>query len=231
MVPTHSDFRFFRKVDLSFSLAEILAELEGNEMLWLANTSRQEKNKVQENTHAITLRGAVPRSDLKIWENQEDREAEAIRFFPKIAALLYSIAEHHSSHLSRAKLVRLKPELPVGMHTDKGSYYLIRQRYHLVLRSKNGSILQSGNEMVTMKEGELWWFDNKQHHSSFNPSDDWRIHIIFDLLPKELAKLAVNPVPIETIAQRKELSEYLRMIPMRDSSIPRSGRVQAEEEH
>ena len=27
-----------------------------------------------------------------------------------------------------------------------------------------------------MREGELWWFDDKQYHESYNESGDWRIH-------------------------------------------------------
>ncbi len=45
-----------------------------------------------------------------------------------------------------------------------------------------------------MQEGELWWFDNKQYHESYNESDDWRIHYIFDLLPADYSDLAVNAV-------------------------------------
>lgn len=37
----------------------------------------------------------------------------------------------------------------------------------------------SGGETVRMREGELWWFDNKQYHESHNESEDWRIHYIF----------------------------------------------------
>ena len=40
-----------------------------------------------------------------------------------------------------------------------------------------------GEEEVGMRQGELWWFDNKKPHESFNRSDEERIHLIFDLLP------------------------------------------------
>ncbi|MEK7891152.1 aspartyl/asparaginyl beta-hydroxylase domain-containing protein [Burkholderia contaminans] len=98
------------------------------------------------------------------------------------------------SPLSRATIVRLKPRSEVGVHIDIGSYYVIRNRFHLVLRSPSGSVLRAGDEQVRMSEGELWWFDNKQHHSAFNESDEWRIHYIFDVLQPVYASLAVNPV-------------------------------------
>jgi hypothetical protein len=52
----------------------------------------------------------------------------------------------------------------------------------------------SGGETVRMREGELWWFDNKQFHESQNQSDDSRIFYIFGLLPAEYRGVAVNAV-------------------------------------
>ena len=39
-----------------------------------------------------------------------------------------------------------------------------------------------------MKEGELWWFDNDRMHEAFNDGDQDRIHMIFDLLPRDRAE-------------------------------------------
>ena len=68
-------------------------------------------------------------------------------------------------------------------HVDAGEYYRIRDRYHLVLRSALGSPLTAGEETVTMREGELWAFDNKARHEARNPSPEPRVHLIFDVLP------------------------------------------------
>ena len=42
-------------------------------------------------------------------------------------------------------------------------------------------------EDARMREGELWWFDNKQEHEAFNDGEADRIHFIFDLLPRARA--------------------------------------------
>ena len=47
-----------------------------------------------------------------------------------------------------------------------------------------------------MWPGELWWFDNKQHHWAKNDGEEWRVHYIFDLLAEGLQHLATNPVPV-----------------------------------
>src|SRR6185312_11770638 len=96
---------------------------------------------------------------------------------------LRQFADEHKAKLARATLVRLKPGGKVYEHIDEGEYYKKRNRYHLVLQSPNGSVLNSGGENVTMRNGELWWFDNKKMHSALNYGDDWRIHIIFDMQP------------------------------------------------
>ena len=85
--------------------------------------------------------------------------------------------------LGRATLVALLPHGRVFPHVDAGAYYRIRDRFHLVLRSARGSPLAAGEERVVMRPGELWAFDNKARHWADNPSDDLRVHLIFDVLP------------------------------------------------
>ena len=72
--------------------------------------------------------------------------------------------------------MKLKPLGRVYRHFDRGEYYRIRDRYHLVLQSEAGSLLTSGDEQMRMQEGELWWFDNKKFHEAYNLSEQPRIH-------------------------------------------------------
>jgi len=86
--------------------------------------------------------------------------------------------------LSRAKVVRLPAGAKVYPHIDRGEYYRIRDRYHLVFQTAPGNLLRCDDEEVHMKRGELWWFDNKKMHSAINASERDRIHFIFDLLAR-----------------------------------------------
>jgi hypothetical protein len=187
--------KFFRRVGSGIDVAPLLMEIQTQEGAWLANTSRQDKIRVQRDTNTIFLRTAVHRPDLNVNENQESRPTQISKQFPLAMGTMAKIAEAMKSSLSRATIVRLKPKSQVDRHIDVGSYYLIRNRFHLVLHSTSGSVLVSGDEAVRMRAGELWWFDNKQHHSAFNESEEWRIHYIFDLLPQAYQRLAVNPLP------------------------------------
>ena len=79
-------------------------------------------------------------------------------------------------------IVRLRPKRDVGPHWDCGYYYLCRDRYHLVLRS-SGSKMECSGLRANWSVGQAWWFNNNLWHSAANQGDDWRIHVIFDVLP------------------------------------------------
>jgi hypothetical protein len=202
--------KFFRLIHSDIDVAPLLTEIEANEAAWLLNTGRQDKIPVQRDTNTIFLRNAVRRPDLHLNENQECQPTKISANFPRAVSFMTGVARAMNAQLARATIVRLKPRSQVGLHIDVGSYYLIRDRYHLVLKSRSESILISGNEQVRMREGELWWFDNKQHHGALNESDDWRIHYIFDLLPEAYKKLAVNPLPPPTGHEQADATRLTR---------------------
>ncbi|HXS93153.1 MAG TPA: PQQ-binding-like beta-propeller repeat protein [Candidatus Limnocylindrales bacterium] len=186
--------QFFNLIRSGVDVGPLLEEIDANAGAWLLETGRQDRIRVQRDTNTIFLCSAVHRPDLNINENQETRATEVAQLFPRALAFMTEFAAETNCQLSRATIVRLKPRSQVFRHIDQGSYYFLRDRFHLVLRSPAGSALMSGGETVRMQEGELWWFDNKQYHESYNESAEWRIHYIFDLLPAEYADVAVNPV-------------------------------------
>lgn len=185
---------YFKLIRSGIDAAPFLEEIDSQEDAWLIETGRQTNIPVQRDTNTIFLRAAAPRADLNVNENQETRLTPVANRFPRALAFLTEFAAEMNGVLSRATIVRLKPQSRVFRHIDQGSYYFLRDRFHLVLRSPAGSVLMSGGETVRMREGELWWFDNKQYHESCNESGEWRIHFIFDLLPLEYVDVAVNPV-------------------------------------
>jgi aspartyl/asparaginyl beta-hydroxylase (cupin superfamily) len=188
--------RFFALIRSEIDVAPLLREVHANEGAWSLDKTRQTQLQVQRHTNAVFIRGQVHRTDLASNDNQENRYTKVSKSFPKAVAFMESIATEFDATLSRAVIVRLQPRTKVYMHRDAGSYYLIRDRYHLVLYSPAGSLLRSGDEEIRMRVGELWWFNNKQFHEASNDSDEWRIHYIFDLLPRAYAHLAVNPIPL-----------------------------------
>ncbi len=176
----------FTKILGRFNVTPLLAELEAAPDMWMADTSRQRNVRCQRDTWSIFLR--APQKPLPPGaENANDvhgsRLAPAAATFPRALALCESVAKEQCGTLGRATLVALLPKRRVFPHVDSGAYYRIRDRYHLVLRSSEGSPLTAEHETVVMREGELWVFNNKVNHWAVNPSEELRVHLIFDLLP------------------------------------------------
>ena len=162
-----------------------LQEIENVPSAWDHLVGRQGKMKVQSQALAIPLRGlrkskiaGRARRDV-----HETRNTTMSRNFPVTMQFLRDTAEELDAELGRAKFANLLPGKRVLPHIDRGEYYKIRDRYHLVLKSKEGNYLAAGKEKTCLHEGELWWFDNKLPHEAVNESSEERIHLIFDLQP------------------------------------------------
>ncbi len=166
----------------------LLAEIAAIGDAFDQNRGRQEKIADQREAQAIPLRGlrlsAV--GERKRRDVHESRWTTGSQAYPLARAFLEKAAAQQISLLSRAKIVCLPPGHRVYPHVDRGEYYRLCNRYHLVLKS-SGSWMRAGNEEVRMKTGELWWFDNDHEHEACNAGDTDRIHLIFDLLPVERA--------------------------------------------
>ena len=180
-----SNWQNFRLLDPEVEIKPLLAEIQNNSALWLRDTSRQDKVKVQRETNTIYLRSAVkpfPPGVTSANDVHESHPTKTAEKFPKVFSWVKGFAKSIGGELGRVTIVRLAAHGRVYRHIDRGAYYQLRDRYHLVLHSPAGSLLGAGEEWVRMKPGELWWFDNKKPHEAINEADDWRIHLIFDVL-------------------------------------------------
>lgn len=166
----------------------LVEEIESNSELWYADTSRQDKIQVQRETLAIALRchGETAGEDSRVRRAKplgyQGRPTPDSEKFPVTSEYVDQLARIMSATMGRCVLARLQPNGTVYPHADDGLYWLLRDRYHLALKSANGSRFKVGGEEVVMQEGELWWFDHTAVHEAFNDSDVDRIHIIFDVM-------------------------------------------------
>lgn len=181
--------KYFRRIRQDVPIAPLLSEIAAMPDAWDLSTGRQEKIDVQREAMSIPLRGlrksaiaGRPRRDV-----QESRWTGASANFPLARRFLVETAAALGAQTGRAKIVSLPAGRRVYPHIDRGQYYRLHDRYHLVLKSTLGSWLKAGDEEIRMREGELWWFDNGQVHEAMNDGDEDRIHLIFDLLPNEIA--------------------------------------------
>jgi outer membrane protein assembly factor BamB len=195
MTDRSGSYKYFRCLRADVDVRPLLAEIDSNQDAWLMNTRRQDNIPVQRETNTIFIRNIRRpiRKDIDPNDNHDNAYTTTSRRFPRAVEMMNDVAKSVGGRLSRATIVRLKPNGRVYRHIDGGDYYKYRDRYHLVLFSPQGSVLIAGDEQVRMREGELWWFDNKAPHEALNEAGEWRIHCIFDILPRRNYALAMNP--------------------------------------
>ncbi|MEM9494540.1 MAG: aspartyl/asparaginyl beta-hydroxylase domain-containing protein [Pseudomonadota bacterium] len=180
-----TQLRYFRRLQAGLEVKPFLDGIDAVADAWSANAERQNKIRVQRESFFIPLRGlrksainGRARRDV-----HESRWTTGSAQYPEFRFFLIDFIDQYGGTLGRAKIVRLPAGKRVYPHIDRGEYYRRRDRYHFVLQSPSGSWLKAGDEEVRMREGELWWFDNKQMHEAHNDGDGERIHLIFDVLP------------------------------------------------
>ncbi len=177
--------KYFRKLNDGVDVKPFLDEIASVPDAWGLSTGRQDKIAVQREAQAIPLRGLV-KSKINGRERRdvhESRYTTSSKKFVLARRFLQEFATEHYAEMGRAKIVRLMPGRRVYPHIDRGEYYRVRDRYHLILQSSAGSYMKCGDEEIRMREGELWWFDNNEMHEAYNDGEQERIHMIFDMLP------------------------------------------------
>lgn len=181
-----------KNIDINVFMSELEAFLKQGGPWSMVRSNDIE---VQRETKHIDIRRAVlgkPMTDLPkktlIYEaaNSEYHELhfKNYPYFIKTYEYLEKFADEVEGQLTRAIIVSLAPKSKVYPHIDWGNYYIGKNRYHIPIKT-TGSINICEGEQQIYQEGELWWFDNKKEHEAYNPSDEERIHIIFDILPKK----------------------------------------------
>ena len=180
--------KHFKLIQQGIDTRPYLDEIEANAELWSMDTSRQEKIVTQRETSAITLRSHAAQASI----DSRVRRAKPIAYrgkpsdvaarLPLISGYVDELCRSMDGKMGRAVMTNLRPHGTIHPHTDDGLYWLLRDRYHLVLKSVAGSHFKAGGEEVRMQTGELWWFDPTVLHEAFNDSDEERIHVIVDVL-------------------------------------------------
>ena len=173
-------------------LAILQDELRANEDCWLLDTSRQDKIACQRETQTIFLRVAATAQapGLPNVSVHPSRNSKVSRRFPRMMAWLDHFSTLLEGELGRVMLVRLRPRGQIYRHIDRGDYYQVRHRFHVMLNSPEGCWLECGGERWATHTGQIVWFDNKCPYEEGNPTGDWSVRLIVDLLPK-----ARPPIP------------------------------------
>lgn len=150
------------------------------------------ENKLRTN-HPETAHAEV--SDVWVWFNDVDPQAmelaiddrdvipyRAWTLLPQLRPVVFAIMRAAEGvRLGRVLITRLGPGKRIYQHVDGGAPAEYYSRYHLALQSLPGANFQAGDEVINMRSGELWRFNNRVEHSVVNNSADDRIVLIVDV--------------------------------------------------
>lgn len=131
-------------------------------------------------------------NDLKPYEESGDKtqildQHESICYpgwfnLPQCRPVIFDMMRRvEGERLGRCLITKLSPGKKIAPHVDGGDHAAYYERYHVVLQGLPGSNFRCGDETITMRTGECWWFDNAVEHEVINNSADDRIHLIVDI--------------------------------------------------
>ena len=180
--------KHFKRVESGINIKPFIREIDGNHECWNLDSGRQKNKPAQRETQAITIRSCEKTSVL----DSKALHLKPIAYrglptpmsplFPIANAFIEQLVSSMNGSFGRAVITQLRPNGTIHPHIDDRLYWLLRDRYHLVIKSSAGSLFRAGGEEVRMHEGELWWFDPTVTHSAYNDSEQGRIHIIVDIM-------------------------------------------------
>ena len=192
--------KHFAKLREGIDVTPYIDEIASHPGIFDSDDSRQEGIPVQRETQAVLLFGVnvgnADRSKLDYaFLDTQARIGMPIRYrgsatpeakvLPKCAQYVRDLCVEMHGVPGRAVIARLKPDGRIYKHKDDQLYWLLRDRYHLVVKcGEGGSHFKSGDEEVYMQQGELWWFDPTVYHEAHNTTDDYRIHFVMDVFSR-----------------------------------------------
>jgi hypothetical protein len=192
--------KHFKLIRDGIDVKPYIDELAAHSEFFESDSSRQNGIPVQRETKAVLLYGVdvgdLDRSQLDYaFLDTQARHGMAIRYrgheTPE-AKVLGTSAQYVRDLCSemkgvpgRAVIAQLAADGRIYSHTDDSLYWLLRDRYHLVVQcGDRGTWFRSGGEEVHMRQGELWWFDPTVPHEAHNVSGEARIHFVIDILSR-----------------------------------------------
>lgn len=174
-------YRLDQGINVSAAVAQIMAHPE----LWNQNTLRTTyPNGPHSEVDDIWMRfnEVDPENPHAVIDEVEAVNYPAWGILTQARALVMLLMSHvQGERLGRVIITRLKPGGRIAPHPDMGAPAKYYKRFHIVLQGLPGSIFRAGDETVSMKTGECWWFNNREEHEVVNNSVDDRIHVIVDV--------------------------------------------------
>jgi len=144
-------------------------------------TEQQDPHKFKSTVDVLQLvMGGIEKEGQYVGDTELCYQLPALTHHTEIVAFL----KRHFHAVRRCAFFRIPVGHRVGRHTDFGSYYLDKDRYHLSISGRYQYTVYDADgtaEQVIIEPGTLFWFNNKLDHESENIADEPRVAFIFDV--------------------------------------------------
>ena len=106
----------------------------------------------------------------------------AMSALPMVRQVIFGLMRQvEGERLGPVIITRLAPGGRIYPHDDGAAHTSYYKRYQIALHSLPGVLFRAGTETVSMRTGEIWWFDNSIEHEVVNNSPDDRLALIVDI--------------------------------------------------
>jgi len=176
----------FKLITSNFDVEYLLDILSRSRYLWNQNTLRT--------AHAGTAHAQVDDIWLRFnpivdkTENEIRNGLECINYPPyeDLSPFAEDVITRimgmcGASNIGRCLITKLEPGREIMPHIDSDAHSFHFNRIHVCLQGFDGNLFTCGNETVTMRSGELWWFNNRITHFCKNIGLEARIHMVMDI--------------------------------------------------
>lgn len=96
------------------------------------------------------------------------------------------LENYYDGDVVRIILIKLRANSRIRRHTDAHKILIESHRCHIPIITNNNVIFGIGDNEYNLKEGIIYEVNNTINHYVINNSDQDRIHLLIDVLPKKL---------------------------------------------
>ncbi len=182
----------FYKISEKEPISGLLAEVMRQPELWNQNLLRTTfENSPHREVSDIWLRFNEIKNisdenyKEKVVDNHDSIDYPAFALLTQARPIIFNLMRFvEGKRLGRVIITKLEPGKKIYAHRDSGDHAEYYDRYHVVLQNYQGSNFRAGDEIVCMKAGDIYWFNNKEEHEVINNSHEDRIVMIVDIRSK-----------------------------------------------
>ena len=99
--------------------------------------------------------------------------------YPEMQKFFKWFTDTYGGTVRKANCYTTPPGKGVKSHIDAHNYFKDKDRFHLVLSGKYKYTVHKKTEVFS--KGDLWWFNNKTTHGSYNHGTEDKINVVFDV--------------------------------------------------